>query len=136
MRHLESAERRLALEAALLTVAVRLGLSALSLRTLRGLLARLSPARPRRAESAETIALAATRAGAVVPGATCLVRALVAEALLRRRGHAARLRVGFRRGEAGVLSGHAWVESDGRVFDDAGEASRYTPAPATAGWRS
>jgi len=136
LRHLDSAERRLALEASLLTLAVRLALSAVSLRTLRELLARCSSARTGGAEDAAIIARAATRAASVVPGTTCLARALVAHTLLRRRGHAARLRLGFRRGEAGALSGHAWVESGGIVLDDAGEASRYTPAPDLAGPRS
>jgi hypothetical protein len=133
LRHLDSAERRLALEAALLTAAVRLGLSALSLRTIGGLLARLSAARSRRTREVVTIARAATRAAAIVPGSTCLVQALVAQALLRRRGHPARLRVGFRRDESGALAGHAWVESGSRVLDGAGQAARYAPDPAGQG---
>ena len=136
-RHLDPAERRLALEAALFTVTVRLALSALSLRTVRGLLARIpAVARPLLAEGAENIARAATRARAVVPGATCLVRALVVGTLLARRGYSAHLRLGFIRSDGGVLSGHAWVESEGRVFDDTGEASSYAPAQGFAGQRS
>ena len=136
-RHLDPAERRLALEAALVTAAVRLALSGLSLRTVRGLLARIPAVRcPLPAERAESVARAVTRARAVVPGATCLVRALVVRALLVRRGHAAHLRLGFVRSEGGALGGHAWVESDGRVFDDTGEASCYAPAPDVAGQRS
>jgi hypothetical protein len=64
------------------------------------------------------------------------VRALVVSALLVRRGHAAQLRLGFVRSEGGALGGHAWVESDGLVFDDTGEASGYAPAPDFAGQRS
>ena len=129
-RHLDPAERRLVLEAALFTVAVRLALSALSLRTVRGLLARIpAVTRPVSGDGASGIARAVTRARAVVPGATCLVRALVVRTLLVRRGHTAHLRLGFVRSEGGVLSGHAWVESEGRVFDDTGEASCYAPAP-------
>ena len=136
-RHLDPAERRLALEAALFTAAVRLALSGLSLRTVRGLLARIPAApRPLPTESAERVARAVTRARAVAPGATCLVRALVVRALLVRRGHTAHVRLGFVRSAGGALSGHAWVESDGRVFDDTGEASRHAPAPDVAGQRS
>lgn len=136
-RHLDPAERRLVLEAALFTVAVRLALSALSLRTVRGLLARIpAVAGPVSGQAASSIARAVTRARAVVPGATCLVRALVVRTLLVRRGHSAHLRLGFVRSEGGVLSGHAWVESEGRVFDDTGEASGYAPAPDFAGQRS
>ena len=131
-RHLDSAERCLVLEAALFTVAVRLALSASSLGTVRGLLARIpAVTRAASADAAEDIARAVTRARGVVPGATCLVRALVVQTLLARRGHSAHLRLGFVRSEGRVLSGHAWVESEGRVFDDSDEASRYTAAP---GW--
>lgn len=136
-RHLDSAERRLVLEVALFMIAVRLALSALSLRTLRGLLARIpAMARPLPADAAENMARAVTRARAVLPGATCLVRALVVQALLERRGHSAQLRLGFVKSEGGVVSGHAWVESGGRVFDDTGQACRYAPAPDFAGQRS
>ena len=136
-RHLDPAERRLVLEAALLTVAVKVALSALSLRTVRGLLALIpAVARPVSGDAASSIAQAVTRARAVVPGATCLVRALVVQALLVRRGHSAHLRLGFVRSEGGALSGHAWVESEGRVFDDTGEASGYAPAQGFAGQRS
>ena len=134
MRRLDSTDRRLVLEAALFTAVVRLALSALSLRTSRGLLARLSPrAHPRPTEGLENIARAVTRARAIVPGATCLVQALVLQALLRRRGHGAQLRLGFVRRAEGVLGGHAWVESEGRVFDETGEASCYAPARDFAG---
>jgi hypothetical protein len=131
-RRLDSAERRLVAEAALLTVLVRVALCALSLRTVRGLLPRIpAVARPASGNAAESIARAVTRARAVVPGATCLVRALVVQALLVRRGHCAHLRLGFVRSEEGVLSGHAWVESEGRVFDDAGAASCYAAVPGS-----
>lgn len=136
-RHLDPAERRLALEAALFTVVVRVALSALPVRTVRGLLAHIpSAARPVSGDAGSSIARAVTRAGAVVPGATCLVRALVLRTLIERRGRSAHLRLGFVRSEGGALSGHAWVESEGRVFDDTGEASRYAPAPDLAGQRS
>jgi hypothetical protein len=137
LRHLDPAERRLALEAALFTVAVRVALSAVSLRSVRGLLARIpAVARPVSGDTASCIARAVTRARAVAPGATCLVRALAVQTLLGRRGHSAHLRLGFVRSEGGVLSGHAWVESEGRVFDDTGEASGYAPAPDFAEPRS
>jgi Transglutaminase-like superfamily len=136
-RHLDPAERCLVLEAALFTVAVRLALSALSLRTVRGLLAHIpSVASPVSGDAAEHIARAVTRARAGVPGATCLMRALVVQTLLVRRGHSAHLRLGFVRSAKGVLSGHAWVVSEGRVFDDTGEASGYAPAPDFAVQRS
>jgi hypothetical protein len=136
-RHLDSAERRLVVEAALFTGAVRLALSALSLRTVRGLLARIpAVARPVSGDAASSIARAVTRTRAVVPGATCLVRALIVRTLLVQRAHTAHLRLGFVRSEGGVLSGHAWVESEDRIFDDTDKASAYAPAPGFAGQRS
>lgn len=43
---------------------------------------------------------------------TCLTRALTLQALLRRQGHPADLRIGVRR-EDGALRAHAWVEHAG-----------------------
>lgn len=48
-------------------------------------------------------------------GRNCLVCALTADAILRRRGHASRLQLGIRRAEALPLDGHAWVECEGVV---------------------
>lgn len=50
--------------------------------------------------------------------ATCLVQALAAGVMLRRRGLACRLRLGVRTREveSGVrLEAHAWIECDGRI---------------------
>jgi hypothetical protein len=47
---------------------------------------------------------------------TCLVQALAAQAMLRRRGYASELRIGVSgRGPTGAIKAHAWVECDGRV---------------------
>ena len=130
-RHLDPAERRLVLEAALFTVAAG-GSVAPSLGPCEA--SRSIPAAPPVPFRARVEHIArAGRARAVAPGATCLVRALVVRTLLVRRGHSAQLRLGFVRREGSVLSGHAWVESEGRVFDDTGEASGYAPAPGVAG---
>jgi hypothetical protein len=60
---------------------------------------------------------AITAVAARFPSATCLVQALAADAILRRRGLACELRIGVRvRGNTGVpLEAHAWVECDGAV---------------------
>ncbi|MGH9144935.1 MAG: lasso peptide biosynthesis B2 protein [Vicinamibacterales bacterium] len=51
---------------------------------------------------------------------TCLVRALAADMVLRRRGHASTLRIGVRRQKSNEctapLEAHAWIECDGRVI--------------------
>ena len=51
------------------------------------------------------------------PSATCLVQALAADAILRRRGLACELRIGVRaRDDSTVpIEAHAWVECDGAV---------------------
>lgn len=46
---------------------------------------------------------------------TCLVQALVADALLKRYGHSATLRIGVLKSE-GRLNAHAWLECPGGVL--------------------
>ena len=59
--------------------------------------------------------------------ATCLTRSLVLARMLRRRGAAARLRIGARL-ENGALDAHAWVELDGLPVNDAPDVgARYAP---------
>lgn len=66
-----------------------------------------------------------------VPGMTCLVQALAAQAMLARRGVPARVRVGVRPAAtpAASLDAHAWLESsDGRVLiGDVPELANYQP---------
>ncbi|MGH9602340.1 MAG: lasso peptide biosynthesis B2 protein [Terriglobales bacterium] len=63
-----------------------------------------TPARP-----AERIAWAVGVAAGYVPGATCLVQALVARSMLERKGLAALVRIGVRGREASGLEAHAWL---------------------------
>jgi hypothetical protein len=83
--------------------------------------------------SAGEIAWAAAAGAGRVPGAKCLVVALVGEAMLKAAGHEAELcigvstRVGFK--------AHAWVELDGRAVIGAaadGEYDRLEPVGAVA----
>jgi hypothetical protein len=138
---LPRSERRLALGAALLMGGIRIALAIAPLRVVRRLLAvdrerRSHRSRIRRgAADAHAVARAVTRAGAVLPGATCLVRALALHRMLGRRGHRARLLIGFERSASGPVAGHAWVESAGAVFGMSGEGSRYAPAVRPVGSR-
>ncbi len=50
-----------------------------------------------------------------VPGANCLTRAMAAEALLRRHGYPASLRIGVSKNSSDRLQAHAWVESGGTI---------------------
>lgn len=54
----------------------------------------------------------------------CLSQSLALLWLLRRAGHAGRLRIGVK-SEAGRLFSHAWVELDGETIDPAAIASEY-----------
>jgi hypothetical protein len=57
---------------------------------------------------------------------TCLQEALVLAWVLRREGHATRLRIGVTR-QGGRLQGHAWLEHDGRMLAGSPDSTTYTP---------
>ena len=63
------------------------------------------------------------------PSATCLVQALVADALLRRRGIACQLRLGVRSSPTSTppIEAHAWIECDGEVTIGGVDSSTYEP---------
>lgn len=70
---------------------------------------------PRRAAPyCEEICRAVDVAARFVPGATCLVKAQVASAILSRFGYAAEIKIGVAK-QSSDLKAHAWVECDGRV---------------------
>lgn len=124
-------ERRLLVRATLLLTAVRVGLWLLPFRTLERMLAARSVGKARArgttASSVEAVAWAVESAGRCVPqAATCLTRALAAQALLRRGGHPALIHIGAARDDGGGFSAHAWVESGGRVVIGGHELERYT----------
>jgi hypothetical protein len=78
---------------------------------------------PRRA------ALLVDRVGGLYPlDATCLKKSLVLLRVLRRRGHAAELRLGVRRRD-GAFASHAWVECGGHRLLDDGEAELFATMP-------
>lgn len=81
-----------------------------------------------RAEADAEVLLWAIRAAArVVPRATCLVQALGARVLLRRRGLESELHVGVARASTGDFEAHAWLERHGRiVLGDLPDIDRYS----------
>lgn len=120
---LTASERGLLAEAWLQTVAVRLALWILPFRLVRGLRWKRAPVLSR-VSAPERVAWAVAAAGRYVLKATCLVKALAGQALLARRGHAARLCIGVAK-PAGRLEAHAWLECEGRVLLGGSEADRY-----------
>jgi hypothetical protein len=133
-----AADRRLTLAAALTIVAARLLLWTLPYRWVRTLV-ESDPRRDRHVRAngsapvpasahAHTqvtrVSRAVRRAARVVPGSTCLIQALAAAWLLRRSGVAAHLHFGVCRTDGG-LSGHAWLESDGRILIGGEQRVRY-----------
>jgi len=122
-----SRRRRALLVGALaLTALARAGFAVTSYRRTARLFDRV-PSRSSAAATPEDVRWAVRCTAAQVPGATCLVKGLVAHALCRRHGHPAELYVGVEREREGFAA-HSWVESDGRVIvgDDV-DLDRYEP---------
>jgi hypothetical protein len=100
------------------------GVHLLRFSTLRRVLDRCagSPAtRSRGPHSSDSVSWAVAAVAARCPFATCLVQALAADAILRRRGLTSELRIGVRvRGNCDVpLEAHAWVECGGALVTGA-----------------
>jgi hypothetical protein len=131
---LPATERRLLLTAAGLLAAVRLGLWVFPFRSvhrsIRSFRIASRYAAGRVVLPPERIAWAVEVAARRVPRATCLVRALAAQALLARHGHASQLRLGVARGAGRAFEAHAWLEGNGQVLIGGGTERRYVPLPA------
>ena len=82
---------------------------------------------------ADRVGWAVASAARFVPGANCLAQALVAEAMLRRRGHPVELRLGVARDELGRIQAHAWVESYGHIVIGDHDRDRFTELRPVAG---
>jgi transglutaminase superfamily protein len=137
--HLPAADRALLLRSVFWLGVTRAALWVLPLRVVRRFLARAAGRTARSGATAppptERIAWAIGLAQRVIPEATCLPQALVAEALLVRAGHPAELRIGVIKTDRDRLTAHAWVESGGRTVVGQlheGEPT-YTPLPPLPG---
>jgi hypothetical protein len=121
-------------EAALVLAATRLGLSVARHISVERRLARWARRHPVRSHDQDTVAgvvRAVRGVGRRLPGMTCLVQALAAQAMLARRGVPARVHIGVRAAgmPAARLDAHAWLAaSDGRVLiGDVPELDAYQP---------
>jgi hypothetical protein len=128
-----AAEQRALLAAIAVVAVVRLSLWVLPFRAIhrassaRGAAPRV-PGAPRSAPP-ERLVWAVEAAARRVPRATCLVRALAAQVLLARHGHASQLRLGVARGAGRAFEAHAWLEGNGRVLIGGGPEERYAALP-------
>jgi len=68
----------------------------------------------------------------LIPGTTCLPRALATQVLLGRHGHGAELHIGVNRDSQGRFQAHAWVETGGRVVIGGSDVTGYKPILRTA----
>ncbi len=131
---LPAADRRLIVAAAGLLTAIRLGLWVLPFRWVHGAVRTLGNHAPspngRPVPPPDRVVWAVGVADRMVPRTTCLVRALAAQALLARRGHASQLRLGVTRGSGRAFEAHAWLERDGCVLIGGPVEGRYMPLPA------
>jgi len=129
---LSPAERRMVVSAAGLLATVRVGLWVLPFRWVHGAV-RAFGKRPRPLDEdgppVQRVVWAVGAAARLVPRATCLVRALAAQALLARRGYASELRLGVSGGPRRTFSAHAWIERDGQVLVGGPVDARYVPFP-------
>ncbi len=75
--------------------------------------------------------VALRRAATVLPGSSCLARAVAAACLLRRNRRASVLTIGIDFADSSAvgrdLRAHAWLESDGTVVVGAQERATYAP---------
>lgn len=122
-RALSPADRRLRLAALRVIAAARVRLWLRPFPAVRAWAERAAaPAAPGSpAPSPSDVDRAVRSAASLVPGSTCLVKALAARVLLGRAGIPAGIRLGVARDGAGGLDAHAWVEcADGTVVGERG----------------
>jgi hypothetical protein len=118
---LSARERGLVLEALLLMALVRVGLAGSSVPRMRRLLSLYTERRRHRGradrEDLQRIQWAVAAGARRIPGATCLVQALTADALLRRHGFPSEMCFGVRKPgtPSRSLEAHAWVLCDRQV---------------------
>jgi hypothetical protein len=129
------AERALLLRALALLAVTRLALWLRPFAAVRNGLTRYG--RPARADSPgiQSVVWAVDAGSRVIPGSTCLSRALVAQALLRRGGHESTLRLGVASSAAAGFEAHAWLEDASGVLIGGQEAAGFTVLPGIDGGR-
>ena len=129
---LSTRERLLVAEAAVLLVGVGAAVRVVAYIRVRALLGSMPAPLLGSGTSRERIGWAVDAAAAVPGDPSCLVRALVAEAMLERRGHETALRFGV--DDAGAdVEAHAWLESGGEIIVGGENREAYTRLEASSG---
>lgn len=115
---MRAADGPLLAETTVLLLLVRLGVWILPFATLRRLIDRIRPPthRPTR-DGIGRVGWTVTGVARRLPSITCLVQALAAQTMLRRRGYTPALRLGVRAGAEDVklIEAHAWLECEGTI---------------------
>ena len=124
---LPSRERWLTVRVLAGLVVARAGLAVFGFPRLRRIVERTRARRHEDPQFAAELRRALVRAARTVPGATCLLQAIVAARLLRAAGLPAALTIGVARPGAGAagLEAHAWVHSGDVVVAGDADLSRY-----------
>ena len=130
---LSTRERLLVVEAAVLLVGVGAAVRIVAYTRVRALLGSMPAPLLGGEATPENVGWAVSAGGGAVPGdPSCLVRALVAEAMLERRGNKTALRFGV--DDAGAdMEAHAWLESGGEIVVGGENREAYTRLEAPSG---
>ena len=130
---LSTRERILVLEGAMLLVGVGAAVRVVAYTLVRSALESVPAPFLGSGAPCERIGWAVDAADGTVPGdRSCLVRALVAEAMLERRRHETMLRFGV--DDAGAdVEAHAWLESGGEIIVGGENREAYTRLEAPSG---
>jgi hypothetical protein len=132
---LSAAEKRVLFQAAAWLVLWRVLLAAAPFARVQQLVSRACGGSVSRCSGAPApfrIGYLVAAAANLIPGTTCLPRALAAHVLLGRHGHGAELHIGVNRDSQGRFQAHAWVETEGRVIIGGPEVTGYKPILRTA----
>lgn len=126
-------EKKLLILSALLLVASKISLSLFSFKSLLNYIDSLKQ-KPESKKtyniSEEKIVWAVEVAGKYVPYATCLVRAITAQALLKKYGFSSDLRIGILKNDKGKIDAHAWIERHGKIIiGNLDDLSRFNAFP-------
>jgi hypothetical protein len=120
---LSSVDRSVLLQSIILITSIRITLPLISFRFLQRFVARTPSLSIRRFDSSQ-IAWGITNGARAIPGATCLIQALAAQALLLRHGYEPKLTIGVRK-DRNQLSAHAWVECDQHILVGGPDVDEY-----------